>query len=252
MASIHENRRFMRSNFAEPTGASDQQRRLPPPALQLPVPPEAEVVDLPPAAGAGLACGDIDACLRRRRSRREFSRRPVSLAELSYLLWATQGINEQAGPHASLRPVPSAGARHPFETYLAVRLVEGLAPGVWRYLPVSHQVARLFDEPNLPDRLARAALGQRFVGYCAVCFLWSCLPYRGEWRYHLHAHKPMLLDAGHVCQNLYLACEALGLGTCAVAAYDQDAVDAVCRLDGRDEFVVYLAPVGVPAAAPGP
>ena len=54
----------------------------------------------------------------------------------------------------------------------------------------------------------------------------------------------MHLDAGHVCQNLYLACEAIGAGTCAIAAYDQEAMDRFLRIDGRDEFAVYLAPVG--------
>jgi SagB-type dehydrogenase family enzyme len=65
-----------------------------------------------------------------------------------------------------------------------------------------------------------------------------------EWRYGLAAHKVIALDAGHVCQNLYLACEAIGAGTCAIGAYDQDALDALLEVDGRDEFAVYLAPVG--------
>lgn len=85
---------------------------------------------------------------------------------------------------------------------------------------------------------------QEFVGQSAVVFVWSCVPYRAEWRYHLRSHKAMLLDAGHICQNLYLACEAIGAGTCAVAAYGQRAIDELIGLDGQDEFVVYLSPVG--------
>jgi SagB-type dehydrogenase family enzyme len=65
-----------------------------------------------------------------------------------------------------------------------------------------------------------------------------------EWRYDVAAHKVIAIDAGHVCQNLYLACEAIGAGTCAIAAYDQEAVDGLLRIDGKDEFAVYLAPVG--------
>jgi len=90
----------------------------------------------------------------------------------------------------------------------------------------------------------RAALGQGFVGESAVTFIWTCLPYRGEWRYQDAAHRGMLLDAGHLCQNLYLACEALGCGTCAIAAYDQEASDRLLGVDGQEEFVVYMAPVG--------
>jgi SagB-type dehydrogenase family enzyme len=77
-----------------------------------------------------------------------------------------------------------------------------------------------------------------------VAFIWSCIPYRSEWRYNVAAHKTMLLDAGHLCQNLYLACEAVGCGTCAIGAYNQEAIDEFLGLDGEEEFVVYLAPVG--------
>ena len=78
----------------------------------------------------------------------------------------------------------------------------------------------------------------------AVGIQYAALPYRMEWRYGLAAHKVIALDAGHVCQNLYLACEAIGAGTCAVAAYHQQAMDRFVEVDGQDEFVVYLAPVG--------
>jgi SagB-type dehydrogenase family enzyme len=65
-----------------------------------------------------------------------------------------------------------------------------------------------------------------------------------EWRYDLAAHKVIAIDAGHVCQNLYLACEAIHAGTCAIAAYDQEAMDQFLRIDGKDEFTLYLASVG--------
>jgi len=82
------------------------------------------------------------------------------------------------------------------------------------------------------------------VGKCAAVFIWTAIPYRSEWRYHLVAHKAMLLDAGHVCQNLYLACEGIGAGTCAIAAYDQEKIDDLIKVDGKDEFTIYLSPVG--------
>jgi SagB-type dehydrogenase family enzyme len=65
-----------------------------------------------------------------------------------------------------------------------------------------------------------------------------------EWRYNIAAHKVILLDAGHVCQNLYLACSAIGAGTCAIAAYNQSVMDQLLGVDGKDEFAIYLAPVG--------
>ena len=72
----------------------------------------------------------------------------------------------------------------------------------------------------------------------------TAVPRRMEWRYDLAAHKVIAIDASHVCQNLYLACEAIAAGTCATAAYDQTLMDRPLRTDAVEEFAVYLAPVG--------
>jgi len=87
-------------------------------------------------------------------------------------------------------------------------------------------------------------VGQRFVGNGAATFLWTTVPARMEWRYAEASYKVIALDAGHVCQNLYLACEVVGAGTCAVAAYDQEAADTLLGVDGESEFTLYMAPVG--------
>ena len=137
---------------------------------------------------------------------------------------------------------PVIGTRS--ETYLAVLRVGGVEPGFYRYLPLEHQLLHLFGEEQMPQKLTEATLGQAFVGRAAVVFIWTTIPYRMEWRYGLAAHKVIAVDAGHVCQNLYLACEAIGAGTCAVAAYHQQLMDQLVRVDGSDEFVIYLAPVG--------
>ena len=146
------------------------------------------------------------------------------------------------------RTVPSAGCRHALETYLAVFRVEDLKPGVYRYLPLRQQLLFELSDDLLAQKLGEAVLGQAFVATAAVAFIWTAVPYRMEWRYGLAAHKVIALDAGHVCQNLYLACEAIGAGTCAIAAYDQQKIDTLLRLDGEDEFTIYLAPVGKVAA----
>jgi len=101
-----------------------------------------------------------------------------------------------------------------------------------------------FTEEGLARKLVEASLGQTFTGRAAVTFIWTAIPYRMEWRYEIAAHKVVAIDAGHVCQNLYLACEAIGAGTCAIAAYHQELMDRLLRVDGEDEFTIYLAPVG--------
>ncbi|MGC9348137.1 MAG: SagB/ThcOx family dehydrogenase [Anaerolineae bacterium] len=224
---------------------TDQQRRVPPPAVTKPYPEDATLIDL--VAPEDFTVGDapIREIIAQRQSHRKFADEPLTLEELSYLLWATQGVHKVwRGGIAVRRTVPSAGARHSFETYLVVNRVEGLEVGLYRYLSVEHKLLELRTDPTLPQQAAGACHNQTFVASSAVTFIWSALPYRTEWRYALMTPKLVNLDAGHVCQNLYLAAESIGAGACAIAAYQQDAMDELLGVDGEDEFAIYVAPVG--------
>jgi SagB-type dehydrogenase family enzyme len=185
----------------------------------------------------------LSEAIRNRESRREYTDEPINLTELSFLLWSVQGIRYIAGGHG-FRNVPSAGCRHALETYLAVFNVENLNLGVYRYLPLTHELVREFEDENLREKIIKASFDQFFTGNSAVMFIWTAIPYRMEWRYGLDSHKVIALDASHVGQNLYLACEAIGAGTCAIGAYDQEYFDELLRLDGEEEFVINAAPVG--------
>lgn len=171
-------------------------------------------------------------------------RDPLAIDELAFLLWSTQGVRAKLHEAAVLRTVPSAGCRHPFETYLAVLNVATLSPGIYRYLPLDHALVLEQTPDHLPARVAAATRGQQFAAQAAVTFIWTTIPRRTEWRYAEASCKVIALDAGHLCQNLYLACEAIGAGTCAIAAYNQELCDDLVEVDGTEEFVVYLAPVG--------
>jgi len=225
---------------------TDQSQGLPPPPLQAPCPPDAVRINLPDGreALARLAKMPVGEAISRRESVRHFQAAPLTLEELSALLWATQGVRHMLNPVSARRTVPSAGARHALETYLAVSRVEGLLAGLYRYLPFDGLLAQLAIDPQIGQRAAVACLGQRFVALAAVTFFWTTIPARMEWRYDLAAHKVIAIDAGHVGQNLYLACESLGLGTCAIAAYHQEACDQLLTVDGEEEFTLYIAPVG--------
>lgn len=243
MKRFGENRNFMKSYFMEDM-VSDQQRELPQPPLQKPYENDSVIIDLPKVNKDIISKGDIHNCISDRKSQREYTKESLTMDELSYLLWATQGVKEiRGGNYATVRPVASAGARHAFETYLAIKNVDGLKKGIYRYLALEHKLLFLHEVENMEARIADGTLGQKFAGSAAVDFIWSCIPYRGEWRYDRLSHKLMLIDAGHVCQALYIACEALGLGTCAMAAYDQNLMDALVNVDGENEFVIYMAPV---------
>jgi SagB-type dehydrogenase family enzyme len=252
-------RKFLKSDRLEEWRGhgTDQRKGVPDPPPQKSYPEGATLVDL--VAPDDLAIGQMPVieAIRRRRSRREYTEEPLTLEELSFLLWATQGIDEEATrafgdwsatkdptaakARATLRTVPSAGGRHPFETYLLVHRVRGLERGLYRYLSVEHRLLFLRAGTELTEQVADAFM--RWVQRSTVVFIWATIPYRTEWGYGIAAHKMIAQESGHVCQNLYLASEAIGAGTCAIM-YDQAKVDSILGVDGKEEFAIYVAPVG--------
>lgn len=247
MDKIKQMRHFMKANFTDwpEDFETDQNKKLAQPPLEHGVENPDNLIDLPKVDEMSFGAASLSKAMYQRISHRKYEDKALSIDELSYLLFMTQGVKKTvSNGYATKRTVPSGGARHPFETYLVINHVENLTPGIYRYVALEHKLEFLFTREDAKEALSEAVLGQVFVGNSPVTFLWSCVPYRGEWRYHISAHKTMLLDVGHVCQNLYLACEAIGCGTCAIAAYDQDKIDHFLKLDGDNEFVVYLAPVG--------
>ena len=248
MSEKKPGRNFLKDSLRKQTDFSrtDQNRGVPAPPPQKPFDSTLHRVALSTEKEWKGYIKDLslDRIIASRKSRRKYSDEPLQIQELSFLLWATQGIRKQNNDFTALRHVPSAGARHSFETYIFARNVRGLEPALYRFLPQDNELVLLKTIPNMTADLSRAAFGQKFVGLGAATFVWSCIPYRMEWRYGPTAYRVILMDAGHVCQNLYLACEAIGAATCAVAAYDQEAMDELIGLDGEEEFAIYAAPVG--------
>lgn len=242
-------RKFLKTDWAACTAhVSDQQKRVPYPPLEQPYPEDAELIELPALESLKPPAMPTIEAINRRVSHRKWGAAALTLDELALLLWASQGVRSVPDSGvATLRTVPSGGARHTFETYLAVNRVGGLEPGLYRYLALSHKLWCIRRDANIAEAAGEACMKQRTVSRCSVTFVWSTVPYRAEWRYGPVAHKMIAIDAGHVCQNLYLACEALGLGCCAIGAYDQRLLDALCGVDGKDEFTLYAAAVGKPA-----
>lgn len=202
---------------------------------------------------SGLTLRDsLLSAMNNRRSRRDYLARQLTLNELAFLLWMTQGVQEtlQKSTRSTLRPVPSAGARHALETYLLINRVIGLEPGLYHYLAESHELEQLEPLEGWEELATEAFMGQVFAASAPVAFIWTAIPERMEWRYADRAQKYILLDAGHICQNLYLACEAIGCGTCAIGAYLQEPTDRLLGLEEKAEaqegaeFVVYAASVG--------
>ncbi|MFQ6123613.1 MAG: SagB/ThcOx family dehydrogenase [Candidatus Heimdallarchaeota archaeon] len=245
---MEEYREFLKSKLWEAvfySDKTDQKRNIPHPPVQKEYPIEVKLIDLIAPEKFTIGKMSVIEAIRRRKSRRRFSEEPLTFEELSFLLWATQGVHEiWRDGSATRRTVPSAGSRHPFETHLVINRVEGLDIGFYRYLAVEHQLYHIPTEGNLAEQVGIACHNQKFVGQSAVTFVWSVIPYRSEWRYDKLAHKMIAIDAGHLCQNLYLVCESINAGMCAIGAYDQEKMDKLFGFDGKDEFTIYVAAVG--------
>ena len=249
MDKISQNREFFKADFEILKQIkTDKQKGIPAPSFQKEYNPNSELIELPSVDKDILVKPNILDCINDRRSVRKYGNEKITLAELSYLLWATQGIQTVKDKSSALRTVPSAGCTHPFETYLIINNVENLKCGVYRYLSLEHKLLLIKSLNNVDDAIDKATPNQPFVqGFVsksAVVFAWSCIPYRSEHKFNITAHKKILIDIGHVCQNLYIASESLNHGTCAIGIYDQDVIDNMLDLDGVDEFVIYMACVG--------
>jgi SagB-type dehydrogenase family enzyme len=235
---------------------TDQQKGFPRPDVQKPYPADAALFDLVPPDKFKLDKVSITDVISSRRSHRQFTDKTLSLEHLSFLLWATQGVRGTSEDGTRFyRNVPSGGNHHPIETYLSVHNVETLKAGLYRYLPLDHKLVLINEDTEISDKVKSGSMHQStlledgphfFIKEAPVVFIWSTIPYRSEWRYSLAAAKLVALDAGHVCQNLHIAASAIGAGSCSVGAYDQREMDRLIDVDGENEFVIYLSPVGFP------
>lgn len=224
--------------------STDQVLGIEMPPLEKEVPEGVEVIKLPDPSKDLEKKNSLFDLVNSRASRRKFTGEKITLEELSYLLFVTYGVRDKKIPFRVLKTAPSAGNRHSIEITLIVLDVEDLKPGIYRYTPMDHSIYKISSAENLIEKLNKGVRKQRFVINSAVVFLLSTIPYRTEWRYKEASHKVIALDAGHIGENLYLACEALGLGTCAIGAYDQDLIDELIEVDGEEEFTIYVFPVG--------
>jgi SagB-type dehydrogenase family enzyme len=224
--------------------STEQKKGREKPPLELEYPKDSLIIDLPKPEDLKIASFDLREAIEKRTSIRKYSEEQLSLEELSYALWCTQGIKEVVPGVTTFRTVPSAGACHAFETYVLVNKVEEIEPGLYRFLAIKHALLGIKFGDDLADKLTEACLGQKFVKTGALTFFWVAVSERMTWRYGERGYRYLLLDAGHICQNLYLSALSLGCGTCALAAFQDDDLNSVLGLDGQDEFVVYGVSLG--------
>lgn len=211
--------------------------------------PEAPKVELHPfepwpPAGEPSQTMSLDQTLKQRKSIRDFQDRSISLGQLSYLLWASSGIQRTEDGY-EFRTAPSAGALYPIETYVVANNVKALEPGVYHYGVQAHQLEQLVQH-DFRQQIAGAALGQAMCAAAAAVFVWSAVFERCKWKYGQRAYRYIYLDAGHIAENLALAAVSINLGTCEIGALFDDHVNAIVGIDGDEESTICMAVVGVP------
>jgi len=221
---------------------ADAEKGAAAPDLDSPTPP-GDIIDLPSQAGVTVSPTPLREAMENRRSRRAYLEQELTLEQLSWLLWACQGV-QVVQSNSTLRMVPSAGSRHPLDTYLVINRVSGLKSGLYKYLPLSHQLVLVREDKEISMALD-SVCRRKWVRKAPVAFIWAAVPYRATWKYSERAWRYMFIEAGHTCQNLYLACEAIGAGCCGVEAFDDDAMNQFLDLDGDNSFALYMAPVGL-------
>jgi SagB-type dehydrogenase family enzyme len=237
-------RDFMHKTQYDYLEPSDQSKGLPQPPLFDEPDPARQQFDLPDLFDLSNPPIDLVQLITDRRTLRRYAGDPISPAELSMLLWCTQGVKRVTGRPSTQRTVPSAGARHAFETCLLINRIDGFEPGLYHYLSRGHRLEAVDLGEAIAEKITESALSQKQVKDSAVTFLWVADVYRMAWRYGERGYRYLHLDAGHVCQNLYLAAGAINCGVCAIAAYDDEGLNQLLGVDGESRFVIYVASVG--------
>jgi len=191
----------------------------------------AQTISLPKPRLDGTV--SLEKTLQERRSVRSYKDEPLTLAEVSQILWAAQGITES---QRGLRTAPSARAQYFIEVYLVTGKVSDLPPGLYKYQPKGHELLKVAEGDKKAD-LHKAA-GQASIQKAPVALLICGLSDKA-------AGNPtfMYLEAGHVSQNIYLQGVSLGLGTVAMAGFKPEEVKKALSLPEK-EVPIYIMPLG--------
>jgi SagB-type dehydrogenase family enzyme len=184
----------------------------------------------------------LNEILEWRKSIRFFNKQPLSIKDLSYLLWASTGI-QRIQQQWEFRTAPSAGALYPIETYIIINNVESLEPGLYHYSIQLHNLEQLKIQV-LGEQAADIALSQEMVAESSAIFVWTAMFERSKWKYKQRAYRYVFLDAGHIAAQFSLAAVDLGLGSCQIGAFYDNELNQLLGIDGIQESAIYMSVVG--------
>lgn len=218
--------------------------RVPEPLHELPVKKGQKTIKLPNPKKFKIIDFPVRKAIEDHEPVGFFSRSSMSLKDLSYLLWCTQGFKKTVAETIQLRNVPSSGSRYPLETYFVASDVEGLGTGLYRYLPKSHSIVEERIDSGLILEISTASMNFKIMTRAAVTFLWVAVPYRSIWALGNRGYRSILIEAGHTCQNLILSAANLGYKVFPTDMFHDDLITKLADLDPETQWPVYLAAVG--------
>lgn len=200
--------------------------------------PEQTEIFLPEPITSTSSLEDV---LLERRQVKIFSETPLSLQEVSNLMWAGQGITDKV---SGSRSAPSTGDIYPIELYILPIRISGASCGIYHYVPAEHKLV-LMKEGKFTSDIRNAAYGQTWLGDSAAVIIMSAVPERTAQKYgEKGAERYIDMEAGHISQNILLQAVSLDLGAASVGDFSQDYVDSLLGIDGYKEKSVYLTIVG--------
>jgi SagB-type dehydrogenase family enzyme len=181
----------------------------------------------------------LEELIHARRSKRRYSSGPLTIEQISQILWAAQGITSNNGRY---RSTPSAGALYPIETYINISNVKQLASGLYKYEPQNHNL-KIINSKDLKKKIHRFALKQSSVLGAQAIIIISSTPNKTKIKYGSKTMKYIFIEAGCIAQNIYLQSEALGLGTVLIGAFNQERIKREFKLS-ENEVPIYIMPIG--------
>ena len=198
---------------------------------------ESDIIELP--APNYKSNTSVEEALQKRRSVREYSKEPLSLFEISQILWAAQGITDNG---YGRRTAPSAGALYPIELYLVAANVKDLTRGIYKYDPRRNTLKKTIEGDKRIE-VSNAALRQDAIEKSSAIVLITAIYERTSVKYGKRTERYVNMEVGHVGQNIYLQAVSLGLGTVMMGAFNDDALKKVLNLPAN-EFPLAIYPLG--------
>lgn len=218
--------------------------RVPEPPSEKPVPDGSKIIKLPSPKRIKIPEISVRKAIESWEPVEFFTRSDMSLKELSFLLWCTQGVRKAADRDFLIRNAPSSGRRHPINTYFVAGEVEGLETGLYQYIPSTHSIAVLREESDLPFAMGTASMNFKMFTRAAVSFIWTAIPYRSVWALGNRGYRSIFIEAGHVCQSLMMASASIGYIVHPIDLFHDQMMIQLTGIDPEVEWPLYVAAIG--------